>query len=125
MGASTPHTDILAFSPTPAAVKAGDKVTFLNDSGAPHTASFFGEGSTPIVDPTDPRTDAPAPGPSPQTLSAKGFFNTGLLPPNAPPGSGPPEAVRKFTFNIPAAGDYAYVCILHSPSTMVGTIKAS
>src|SRR5205807_4516681 len=35
MGTSTRHTDILAFAPVPAAVKHGDKVTFLNNSGAP------------------------------------------------------------------------------------------
>ena len=125
MGASTPHTDILAFAPNPAEAKAGDTVTFLNKSSAPHTASFFGAGAEPIVDPTDPRTDAPAPGPSPQALSSAGFFNTGLLPPDAPPGAGPPEAVRTFSFTVPDAGSYSYVCILHSPSKMIGTITVT
>jgi plastocyanin len=125
MGTSTPHTDILAFAPSPAAVKPGDTVTFLNASAAPHTASFFGTGAEPIQNPLDPRVDAPAPGPSPQVLSSKGFLNTGLLPPDAPPGAGPPEAVRSFTFTVPDAGTYAYVCILHAPSKMIGTIKAT
>jgi plastocyanin len=125
MGATTEHTDILAFAPTPAGVKAGDTVRFLNTSGAPHTASFFGAGAEPIVDPTDPRTDAAAPGPSPQTLSSSGFFNTGLLPPDAPPGSGPPEAARTFDFTVPEAGTYAYVCILHAPSQMTGVVTAT
>jgi plastocyanin len=125
MGATTEHTDILAFAPNPAGVKAGDTVRFLNSSGAPHTASFFGEGAEPINDPTDPRTDAAAPGASPQTLSSAGFFNTGLLPPDAPPGSGPPEAVRTFEFQVPKAGTYGYVCILHAPSEMTGTITAT
>jgi plastocyanin len=125
MGTSTAHTDILAFHPTPANIKAGDKVTFVNDSGAPHTASFFGTGAEAIQNPLDPRVDAPAPGPSPQTLGARGFFNTGLLPPNAPPGAGPPVAVRSFTFTVPSAGSYSYVCILHAPSSMVGSITAT
>jgi plastocyanin len=125
MGASTAHTDILAFAPSPAAVKAGDTVTFLNASAAPHTASFFGEGAEPILSPEDPRVEPPAPGPSPQGLSAVGFFNTGLLPPDAPPGAGPPEAVRSFSFTVPDAGTYAYVCLLHSPSKMIGTVKAT
>ena len=124
MGASTPHTDILAFAPVPLAVKAHDKVQFVNDSGAPHTASFFGS-TPPILNPTDPRTDKPAPGPSPQSLNLTGFFNTGLLPPNAPPGSGPPLAARSFTFTVPAAGTYTYQCILHSSSGMAGQITAS
>jgi plastocyanin len=68
---------------------------------------------------------AAAPGKSPQTLNATDFFNTGWLPPNAPPGAGPPEAARSFTFTVPAAGTYAYVCILHSPSGMAGTIQAT
>jgi plastocyanin len=125
MGASTAHTDILAFAPTPAGIKAGDTVTFVNSSTAPHTASFFGTGADPITSPLDPRTDPPAPGPSPQTLAAAGFFNTGLLPPDAPPGAGPPEAARSFSFKVPEAGTYAYVCILHVPSTMAGTIDAT
>jgi plastocyanin len=125
MGATTEHTDILAFAPTPAGVKAGDTVTFLNDSGAPHTASFFGEGAEPINDPTDPRVDPPAPGPSPQELLATGFFNTGLLPPNAPPGSGPPEAVRSYVYKVPTAGTYSYVCLLHAPSQMIGEIDVT
>jgi len=125
MGASTPNTDILAFAPVPAEVKAGDSVTFVNESAAPHTASFFGEGAAPIQDPTDPRVNAPAPGPSPQVLRSTGFANTGLLPPNAPPGGAPPLEARSFTFQVPAAGTYSYVCILHAPSNMIGTITAS
>jgi plastocyanin len=123
MGASTAHTDVLAFSPSPS-VKAGDKVTFLNDSAAPHTATFSGN-TPPIQNPTDPRADAPAPGPSPQTLNATDFFNTGLLPPNAPPGAGPPEAARSFTFTGPAAGNYSYYCILHVSSGMGSALTAS
>lgn len=124
MGASTPHTDILAFAPVPAAVKHGDKVTFVNNSGAPHTASFFNQ-QPPIQSPSDPALDRVVPGPSPQALNSTALFNTGTLPPNAPPGAGPPEAARSFTFSVPTAGDYEYVCIYHSPSGMAGAIKAS
>jgi plastocyanin len=124
MGASTPHTDVLAFAPVPAAVKHGDKVTFVNNSMAPHTASFFNQ-TPPIQSPEDPAAQKPAPGASPQKLNAKDFFNTGLLPPNAPPGAGPPAAARSFTFSVPTAGTYQYVCIFHAPSGMAGEIKAS
>ena len=124
MGATTAHTDILAFAPVPAAVKKGDKVTFVNNSMAPHTASFFNQ-TPPIMNPEDPAAQKAAPGPSPQKLSNKGLFNTGLLPPNAPPGAGPPEAVRSFTFSVPTAGDYQYICIFHAPSGMAGAIQAS
>jgi plastocyanin len=124
MGTTTPHTDILAFAPVPAEVKKGDTVTFVNNSMAPHTASFF-NGSPPIVSPEDPAASKPAPGPSPQKLNATDLFNTGTLPPNAPPGSGPPEAARSFTFTVPTAGTYSYVCIYHAPSGMAGEIRAS
>jgi plastocyanin len=124
MGTSTPHTDILAFAPAPAAVKHGDKVTFVNNSMAPHTATFFND-QPPIQSPDDPAAEKAAPGPSPQKLSAKGLFNTGVLPPNAPPGAGPPEAARSFTFSVPTAGDYSYACIFHAPSGMAAIVKAS
>jgi plastocyanin len=124
MGSSTPHTDILAFAPVPAAVKHGDKVTFVNNSMAPHTGTFFNQ-TAPITNPEDPAAQKAAPGPSPQKLNSKDLFNTGLLPPNAPPGSGPPEAARSFTFSVPTAGDYQYICIFHAPSGMAGMVKAS
>jgi plastocyanin len=124
MGTSTPHTDILAFAPVPAAVKHGDKVTFVNNSVAPHTASFFNQ-TPPIMNPEDPAAQKAAPGPSPQKLNSKDLFNTGVLPPNAPPGAGPPETARSFTFSVPTAGDYQYICIFHAPSGMAGMIKAA
>lgn len=124
MGTTTQHTDILAFSPIRADIKAGDKVVFLNDSGAPHTATFAGTKSLP-TNPESPEAMAAAPGKSPQTLNASDLFNTGWLPPNAPPGSGPPAAARSFTFNVPTAGTYAYVCLLHAPSGMAGQIVAA
>jgi plastocyanin len=125
MGTTTEHTDVLAFAPTPRNVRAGDTVTFVNASGAPHTASFFMAGAEPITNPLDPRVDPPSPGPSPQALALDGFFNTGLLPPDAPPGAGPPLAARSFSFTVPAAGTYPYVCLLHAPSDMTGTIEAT
>jgi plastocyanin len=119
MGASTLHTDVLAFGAVPSTVRRGDRITFVNDSGAPHTASFFGR-QPPLLDPTDPKVDSPIPGPSPQTLNPTALFNSGLLPPNAPPGAGPPEQARSFTYVAGAAGAYSFICILHVPSGMAG-----
>jgi plastocyanin len=124
MGTTTAHADILAFAPAPATVKRGDKVTFVNNSMAPHTASFFNQ-NPPILNPEDPAAGQAAPGPSPQKLNAKDTFNTGTLPPNAPPGAGPPEAARSFTFSVPTAGSYQYICIYHAPSGMAGEIKTT
>ncbi len=124
MGTTTAHTDVLAFAPPSADVKIGDTVTFVNNSGAPHTASFAGKGTLP-QNPLDPAVGKPAPGASPQTLNATDFFNTGLLPPNAPPGAGPPEVARSFSFVVKTAGTYTYVCLLHAPSGMAGALKVA
>lgn len=124
MGTQSPHTDILAFAPVPASIKPGDTVLFVNNSVAPHTATFAGGQQLP-QDPTSPEVATPRPGPSPQTLRATGLYNTGLLPPNAPPGSGPPLAARSFRFVVPTAGTYSYVCILHLTSGMAGAINVA
>lgn len=121
MGTSTPHTDVLAFAPTPKNVKSGDQVTFVNNSAAPHTASFGG----PLV-PTNPLADnvvQPVPGPSPQTLAQGTYLNTGWLPPKSK--QGPPLSARSYTYTVPAAGKYTYACVLHLPSGMAGEIDAS
>jgi plastocyanin len=124
MGTNTQHTAVLAFQPTNAAIKAGDKVVFVNNSSDPHTASFKGKQELP-ANPESKEAMQPSPGPSPQTLNDTDAFNSGWLPPNAPPGKGPPEAVRSFTYAIPKAGSYSYVCLLHQPSGMGGTIEAT
>jgi len=122
MGVSTPHTDVLAFVSPSSDVKMGDTVTFVNNSTAPHTASFAGKGSLP-QNPEDPLAQTPAPGPSPQTLNPTDVFNTGLLPPNAPPGGGPPEVARSFSFVAKTTGTFSYICIFHVGSGMGGAIK--
>jgi plastocyanin len=127
MGASTAHTDILAFSTAPKAMKAGDSIEFVNNSQAPHTGTFSG-AQPQIQNPLDPRTDVAIPGPSPQTLDATDLFNSGLLPPDVPDspgGSPPPVAVRSFTFVVPAAGNYPYYCILHASSGMSGAVSVT
>jgi len=124
MGVTTDHTDVRAFVPSAAEIRPGDRVVFVNDTATPHTATFAGGGRVPL-DPSSPEAVTPAPGPSPQPLNATDFFNTGVLPPNAPPGSAPPEAARSFTFVLPAPGTYSYVCVLHAARGMSGTIKVA
>jgi plastocyanin len=121
MGTTTEHTDILAFAPTPKKIEAGDHVKFVNNSQAPHTATFVGEQPA-ITNPVGPQTDDPAPGPSPQTLNRVELFNTGLVPPDAgsPP---PPKAARTYEYVVPKRGKYPYYCILHTLSGMGGTLR--
>jgi plastocyanin len=120
MGISTAHTDVLAFSPTPRNVKSGDHVTFVNNSAAPHTASFGGALVPPI--PTAPNVVNPVPGPSPQTLAQATYLNTGWLPPKSK--GGPPQSARSYTYDVPAPGKYTYACALHLGSGMAGEIDA-
>jgi plastocyanin len=122
MGTSTAHTDILAFSPTPAKMKAGDSVTFVNNSKAPHTASFG--GSLVPQNPLLPDVQQPQPGAAPQTLISGVYLNTGWLPPNAG-SSGPPLAARSYTYDVTDPGSYQYVCVLHLSSGMAAEIAAS
>lgn len=124
MGATTEHTDVLAFAPVKASIKPGDRVNFVNNSGAPHTATFAGGTELP-QNPESPEAQGAAPGASPQTLAKTGFHNTGWLPPNSPSGSGPPIAARTFSFEVPEPGDYNYVCLLHLPSGMTGSISVT
>ena len=121
MGASTAHTDVLAFSPTPRNVKAGDHVTFVNNSSAPHTASFGGT-LVPTIPTADNVVNA-VPGASPQTLVPDTYINSGWLPPKVP--GGPPVAARSFTFDVPDPGKFTYACVLHVPSGMAGDIDAT
>jgi plastocyanin len=125
MGTTTAHTDVLAFSPTPRRIKAGDRVRFVNNSGAPHTATFSPPNQG-ISDPLDPRTDTQIPGPSPQTLTTGALFNTGELPPElvGPGATPPPETARSYVYTVPVSGKYVYYCILHTTSGMGGVINA-
>ena len=123
MGATTAHTAVLAFAPAQGEIRPRDQVTFVNESAAPHTATFASGAQVP-VNPTSPQAVQPT-APSPLTVTPTGGpFNSGTLPPNVPPGT-VPEPARSFTFVLPTAGEYAYVCIPHAQSGMVGTIKVA
>jgi plastocyanin len=122
MGASTAHTDVLAFSPTPAKLAAGDSVTFVNNSAAPHTASFG--GALVPQNPLAPDVQQAVPGTSPQALTAGSYFNSGWLPPKGGT-TGPPLAARSYTYSVADPGRYEYVCVLHLPSGMAAELDVS
>ncbi len=123
-GATTEHADILAFAPVSGEVRPGDSVTFVNNSLAPHPVLFASGGQLP-ENPLDPAFSTPT-SPSPLTLLPTGGpYNSGVLPPAAPPNAPPPENVRSFTFVIPEAGTYPYVCLYHAPSGMAGSIQVA
>ena len=116
------HTDVLAFSPTPKKVKAGDQVTFVNNSAAPHTASFGG-----TLVPTDPDAPTTCCSRSPArrrrrsrracTSTPGGCRRRPSRARRSPPAATPTRC--------PAPGTYTYACVLHLPSGMAGEIDAS
>ncbi|MFP5317218.1 MAG: hypothetical protein ACLGI2_02865 [Acidimicrobiia bacterium] len=125
MGASTAHTEVLAFAPVTADLRPGDAVAFVNDSYAPHTATFPGERPPP-EDPSSPEAAVPLPGPSPQPLPSGGEpAGTGTVPAASPAGSGLPLAARSFTFVVPQSGEFPYVCVYHRSSGMAGLIRVA
>ena len=122
MGASTDHTEVYAYAPSPAKVRSGDVVTFVNDSAAPHTASFGGK-----LVPTDPEAatvKAPSPGPGPVALVSGAYLNTGWLPPGQVPDA-PPLAARSFSYTAGSPGKYEYECVLHVASGMAGVVRVT
>lgn len=124
MGVTTEHTEILAFSPEVGEVRPGDTVRFVNNTQAPHGATFAAGGQVP-QNPADPAVDVPT-GPPPLTVTPTGGpFNSGLVPPAAPPNAPPPPEARSFAFVLPEAGNYPYVCIYHAPSGMAGSITVA
>ncbi len=120
MGTSTEHTEVYSYAPSPTTVRTGDTVTFVNDSAAPHTSSFGGK-LVPL-DPEAPTVKAPVPGPGPLRLVPDTYLNTGWLPPGKVPGAAP-LAARSFSFVAGEPGRYEYVCVLHVPSGMAGSIR--
>ena len=113
MGTETEHTSILAYSPETLDIEAGDTVTFINPSEAPHTATFLG-GQPPAPwweaqnEPTNPDGAA---------LNPSDYFNTGEIFLVIGKGA--------HAFSVPEPGAYSYVCLFHLPSQMVGSFTAS
>lgn len=81
MGETTENADLLVFGPAAVRAQVGDTVRFVNNSFAPHTASFFVTGAEPVTDSSDRRAIEPT-RPPPERLTAVGFVNTGSLPPD-------------------------------------------
>jgi plastocyanin len=145
------HVDIQAFLPDSLAVMQGDTVVWYVDHSQPHTVTFAGPGErvdlVSIQLPDGRTVPAPAPGqpPPPDILAALAdpsvqprLVLTGGVPNRPGPvhdgestyNSGligehllvtyPMEKTWALTFGTP--GVYPYVCALHEPQGMKGTI---
>jgi plastocyanin len=113
-------------------VKAGDTVTWTWEHSSPfrpHTVAFLepGHAALPvIIVPPQPETEGPprmfvhplVEGPSPdvpQPYEGTGYFNSGILI------NGGPTA-QSYSLTFTKAGTYKYLCLIHDPAGMNGTI---
>jgi plastocyanin len=114
---------VLRFLPGQVTVKAGDSISFPNmDPHEIHTVTFYGNFADvpPFITPKDqpggpPKLIIPLAAPSGGTeVADKQIHNSGVVPPDA-----------SATFTFPKPGVYQYVCVVHAPQGMAGTVTVT
>ncbi|MDS0223245.1 plastocyanin/azurin family copper-binding protein [Haloarcula sp. S1AR25-5A] len=104
-GPTVTMTGDLRFDPADVAIDPGQQVTWVNESGVPHTASAYGEGI-----PDEASYFASGGYESEQAVrqstSARGFLERG--------------ETYSYTFDV--TGTYQYFCLPHEESGMVGRV---
>jgi plastocyanin len=106
-------TGINRFSPETVAIKAGQKVTWVDKSPfLPHTISF----QPPFAGPSEPGAMLPA-GAKSGSKFAGGVAHSGIF------GPVPPFPTDSFSLTFTKAGKYSYACLLHPG--MAGTVEVS
>ena len=104
-GPTVTMTGDLRFDPADVAIDPGQQVTWVNESGFPHTASAYGEGI-----PDEASYFASGGYESEQAVrqstSARGFLERG--------------ETYSYTFDV--TGTYQYFCLPHEESGMVGRV---
>jgi plastocyanin len=118
----------MRFSPQDITVQAGDTIEWdQKDVEAPHTVTFVSGGTEPeLVLPQqqpsgppnlilNPDVLNPAGG---STYSGQGYFNSGFMWGTEVPLPGP----RTYSLVFDTPGTYDYMCVLHDPLGMVGTV---
>ncbi len=105
-------SDVQQFFPGAAKIKVGDSIKWTNKTETPHTVTFNAPPGPPQGDPLATPISKPAP-----AFDGTGFWNSGTI------WSIPDPAARNtFEMTFGKAGTYTYVCILHAPQGMVGTV---
>ncbi|WP_312621722.1 plastocyanin/azurin family copper-binding protein [Haloarcula sp. 1CSR25-25] len=104
-GPTVTMTGDLRFDPADVAIDPGQQVTWVNESGVPHTTSAYGEGI-----PDEASYFASGGYESEQAVrqstSARGFLERG--------------ETYSYTFDV--TGTYQYFCLPHEESGMVGRV---
>jgi plastocyanin len=124
MGAGTATVDVQRFFPPRVSIHAGDSLTWINKSQAPHTVTFLGDQPPPPVVVVQPQPQGPPrfqlnpdmllPAGNPNAYDGSGYLNSGFTEPG-------PNGTFTVTFTQP--GTYDYLCLLHE--NMVGTVVVS
>jgi len=122
-GAGGNQATVLRFLPVNLTVKPGDSVTWLgSDPAEIHTVTFYDPaGKVPDFIVPQPQPSGPPklvlPHAAPEgdtEVDSNELYNSGVLPPNQP-----------YTFTFPKPGVYSYVCVVHAPQGMFGTITVA
>jgi plastocyanin len=113
-GATAVGDDVMQFFPPAANVKVGDTIRWSADDNAPHTVTFNAPPGPPQGDPFEiPRT--------PNTsFDGNGFTHSGILW-TVPD----PAFFTTYELTFTATGSFQYVCILHAPQGMMGTVNVA
>ncbi len=111
-GSTPPGDDVMQFFPATANVKVGDTIRWTADDNAPHTVTFNAPPGPPQGDPFEiPRT-------SNTTFDGNGFTHSGILW-TIPD----PSFFADYELTFTATGTFQYICILHAPQGMAGTVN--
>jgi plastocyanin len=121
MGAGTAQVDVQRFFPPRVTIHAGDSLTWINKSLAPHTVTFLAGQAQPDVVNVQPQPAGPPqfqlnptmfnPAGDPSAYDGSSYLNSGFTEPG-------PNGTYTVTFTQP--GSYDYLCLLHPG--MVGTV---
>lgn len=113
-GVSQAGDDAMQFFPAVANIKVGDTVRWVSTIESPHTVTFNAPPGPPQGDPfAIPRTEE-------TTFDGTGFRHSGILW-TVPE----PNSFTSYELTFTATGSFQYICILHAPQGMMGTINVA
>ncbi len=127
-GPSVGQTDVMRFLPARIEIAVGDKVTWNNTTGVPHTITLTSGAATPeLITPKPQAGGPPQLVLNPQVLfpvvpaggqyAGTGYVNSGFV------GTGPEAtAGTSFALTFTKAGTYTYLCVLHADQGMAGVV---
>ena len=105
--------DAMQFFPAAAKIKVGDSIKWLSPTETPHTITFNAPPGPPQGDPINLPVVKPA-----GAWDGTGVLSSGTIWTIPAPGTR-----NSFEATFGKAGTYTYVCLLHAPQAMVGSVS--